>query len=71
VTTEVKPETIVVYGSEPPSRRRASQPADAERKWNVDESVPSTGNMRNHDDGSAITKGVLPPINIPSDRVIA
>ena len=72
VITEVKPETIVVYGSEPPSRRRASQPTDTERKWNIDESVPPTGNTKNYyDDGSAISKGVLPPINVPSDRVTA
>ena len=76
VTTEVRPEAIVVYGSEPPSRRRAGQPAGTEPKqWNVDESVairPSTSGIRNcHDDNSTMSKSILPPINVPSDRVTA
>lgn len=74
ITMEVRPETIVVYGSEPPSKRRP-QLTDTEKQWNVDESIaisPSTGGIRSHDDGNAMSKGktsVLPPINIPSDHV--
>ena len=75
VTTEVRPEAIVVYGSEPPSKRRVGQPTDSEKQWNVDESVairPSISSIRNHyDDGSTMPKSILPPINVPSDRVIA
>ena len=75
VTTEIRPEAIVVYGSEPPSRRRAGQPADAEPKqWNADESVairPSTSGIRNRHDDGTMSKSILPPINVPSDRVIA
>ena len=74
ITTEVRPEAIVVYGSEPPSRQRAGQPTDTEKQWNVDESVairPSTSGIRNrYDDGSTMSKSVLPPINVPSDHVI-
>lgn len=77
VTTEVRTEAIVVYGSEPPSRRQQSK--DSEKQWNVDESVPfrrpSSGSIRNHygiDDGSTLLKSktsVLPPINIPSNHI--
>lgn len=77
ITTEVRPEAIIVYGSEPPSKRRARL-TETEKQWNVDESVsfrPSSGSIRNHhDDSSTMPKSktsVLPPINVPSDYITA
>jgi len=72
VTTEVRPEPIVIYGSEPPSRNRRPQPTNTERQWNVDESVAIKPSRNLYDDDNALLKSktsVLPPINIPSDHV--
>ena len=67
VTMEVRPEAIVVYGSEPPSsRRRQPGGSDTEKQWNIDESVVISDG---HDEAPRGKTAILPPINIPSDRV--
>ena len=71
VTMEMRPETIVVYGSEPPSSRRRQPGSDTDKQWNIDESVA----IRDHyDDDNTVSCGktsILPPINIPSDHITA
>ena len=68
VTMEMRPEAIVVYGSEPPSSKRREPGSDTEKQWNIDESVAIKDD---HGDAPRGKNSVLPPINIPSDHITA